>query len=71
MNLYLWHGYLLDKQRYTVYSIANNIEEARKVAVDKASVYLQDAVTKLVTEERPIIHDQPGSFIMETAPQLI
>lgn len=64
MNLYIWTGYIVDtKKNHAIYALADDLEQAQKIAVQTASALVKDIVKKIVEKEKPVIHDKPYSFI--------
>lgn len=69
MNLYLWNG-IINNDRYTIYSVANDIIEAKQIAIDSAPASAKKDLQKIL-DGKPIIHDESTSFIMNSSAQLV
>lgn len=66
----MWGHFLVDSKNYTIFSIAPNQEEAKKIALEKVTdptrkQYLKNHLSTTV----PTIIDEPYSFIFQVETQ--
>ncbi len=62
---------MINNARYAIYALANDLESARKIAIDKAPASAKETVSKIVNENAPVVHSEPTSFIQGSNGQLI
>lgn len=68
MNLHIWH-FTIDNDRYTMYALADNVEDARRIALESAPSFSGLDIGRIL-KNSPIIYDKPASFIMKSGAQL-
>jgi hypothetical protein len=66
-KLYMWRF----RQKDTIFALADNLEEAKAIAIGKAGGSLKEDVAEVVNTATPSVTDEAHSFIFETGPQLI
>ena len=71
LKLFMWSGLVVGNERYTIYAIAEDLEKAKAIAVEKTSGDLKDHVKKYLGLTGPFIYDTPDSFIFKSGAQLI
>lgn len=70
MNLYRWNCKLFGSD-YSIYALAENLESAREIAIQKASNLSKVGVSEAVNNVDPIVYNEQDSFIMVSSPQLV
>jgi hypothetical protein len=67
LKMYKWNF----QDKYTIFTIANNLEEAKATAIKKACCSLEKEVTYTVEKNDPQVYDDVYSYILETGATLI
>jgi len=68
LRLYFWHNLILEGERYTIYSIAKNLSDAKKIAIDKAPNAIKEKLKNYLNDPNSIVlkFNQPSSFIYKS-----
>ena len=67
LKMYKWSF----QDKYTIFTIATNLEEAKATAIKNAGGSLKKEVTYTVEKNDPQVYDDVYSFILETGPTYI
>lgn len=62
MNLYIWHGDY-NGVRHSIYSLANNKEEAIEKAIDSVPAPSKPMIKSITTIYKPTEYNEPAAFI--------
>lgn len=71
LKLFMWAGFKVANELHTIYAVAENLEKAKAVAVEKAAGNLKEQVKAHVQNVGASEYNEPDSFIFKTGGQLI
>ena len=63
MRLYVWEDVLCDYTCGAVFALAHNVDEARKVVLEKCGVYGDEAIRRAMSTEPTECNKPEGFFV--------